>query len=79
MAPKHRAKDVTIPPPAASPVVTRPPSLADIRTRALHDKSEVAHTTADSEAWRARTIAELEAWQAEIACTLAFLRAAKEV
>jgi hypothetical protein len=39
-------------------------SLANIRNEVLRNRTEIAHT-----------IADLEAWRAEIDCTIAFLRA----
>jgi hypothetical protein len=39
-------------------------SLANVRNEVLRHRTEIAHTVAD-----------LEAWKAEIECTLAFLRA----
>ena len=80
---KQRGKAVTVPEPAvalpdAQRPLSRPPSLADIRTQALRTRNEMAHTTAGFEAWRAQRIAELEEWQTEISFTLAYLRAAKE-
>jgi hypothetical protein len=53
-------------PPSHPPATTtvHPPSLEQIRARALNVQADAVHT-----------IAELEAWRAEIDSTIAFLKA----
>jgi hypothetical protein len=52
------------PPPLETEQPANAVSLADMRNEVLRHRTELSHT-----------IADLEAWKAEIECTLAFLRA----